>query len=532
MIVEDDFSVRERLKSIIDWEALDIRLVAEAKDGATAQEYYEIYHPHLIITDINIPILSGLDLIAELQKTDPNLSFIVITGYNDFALAQRAANLHTASLLQKPILAADINSSIADTISRLEKEQSQKMSYSVLQQLVNDNLSQVQETYMSNLLREKAASPDTVHQKLSQLQISCSGSRYIVILLSFPSTSANTTDREGVILFLQSRLQQDFQNHGCSFFSFTDTHMRLNCIIGTTVDFSDNVIENILQTNLYQLGMKQQESYAGVGPAVSDPSALNISYQGALSALNYRGLLGDSHITHYKNLERTDFIIHSDKNIYAALLEKFRSGDIHAIEDMVERHISVLHAKHLNNSESVIRSFYFEYISHILKEVIRLGLNNESITNCATSIMKIFSAPDLEACREETLSVSAYLIDKIFAEKKEKSNHLIFMAQEYIAKHLSKTDLDLEEVSNYIGLSKNYFCKLFHEVEGTSFSNYLRKMRIQEAKRMLTSTNMKIYEISAAVGFSNAKYFSYAFKQQTAMTPIDYQNSHHISSQQ
>ena len=103
MIVEDDQQARERLKTIIDWKSLPIRLVCEAADSNTAIELYLLHRPKILITDIRIPIISGVDLAETLKQEDPDLQIIVITGYDDFEMARRSVNVGVVDLLRKPI---------------------------------------------------------------------------------------------------------------------------------------------------------------------------------------------------------------------------------------------------------------------------------------------------------------------------------------------------------------------------------------------------------------------------------------------
>ena len=103
MIIDDDVYVRERLKAMIKWDSIPVRLVCEAGDGETGRELYSIYHPKIVITDIMIPIISGLDLVSEMLKEDPELLVIVVTGYNDFEFAKRALALGAFNLLSKPV---------------------------------------------------------------------------------------------------------------------------------------------------------------------------------------------------------------------------------------------------------------------------------------------------------------------------------------------------------------------------------------------------------------------------------------------
>ena len=132
MIIDDDVYVRERLKAMIKWDSLPVRLVCEAGDGETAKELYSIYHPKIVITDIMIPIISGLDLVAEIIKEDPELLVIVVTGYNDFEFAKRALALGAFNLLSKPVFEDAINENLQNAVAHLEKRRKEKSSYTAL----------------------------------------------------------------------------------------------------------------------------------------------------------------------------------------------------------------------------------------------------------------------------------------------------------------------------------------------------------------------------------------------------------------
>ena len=105
------------------------------------------------------------------------------------------------------------------------------------------------------------------------------------------------------------------------------------------------------------------------------------------------------------------------------------------------------------------------------------------------------------------------------------NNHLVAMAKTYIEEHLHDKNLCLESVSEAIGLSKSYFCDLFHKTESVSFSNYLKDLRIAKAKELLQNTNLKVFEVADATGFSNVKYFCFVFKKVVGKTPSEYQAS-------
>jgi two-component system response regulator YesN len=128
-------------------------------------------------------------------------------------------------------------------------------------------------------------------------------------------------------------------------------------------------------------------------------------------------------------------------------------------------------------------------------------------------------------CAESALQLTEQILKHINGHRGNESNHLLHMAKTFILDNIGNEHLDLATVSNHVGLSRVYFCKLFHQMEGISFSTYLKRVRIEKAKQLLLSTNMKVFEVSNAVGFSHSKYFGYVFKEVVGQTPAAYQRN-------
>ena len=152
MIIDDDTQVRERLKAIIDWKGLPLELVCEAGDSDTALEMYLLYRPKIIISDISIPVISGLELAEIMRKEDSDLQFIIITGYNDFEWAKQSVRLGAIDLMSKPVFPEEINRSLNKVINFFTKKQQEQSSVDFLHGLVTENLPKMQETYMMNLI--------------------------------------------------------------------------------------------------------------------------------------------------------------------------------------------------------------------------------------------------------------------------------------------------------------------------------------------------------------------------------------------
>lgn len=524
MIIDDDLNVRERLKHIIAWDTLPIQLSCEAEDSDSATELFSIYRPKIVITDINIPIISGLELAKTLQKEDSEVRFIVITGYNDFSFVKETVNLQAIDLLSKPIQPDEINKSLQTAVDSIKTELEKKTSFTALKELVDINLPQMQEAYMANLLRKAPDSPELVPGKLSELKISLSGSYLINVVITLRIPSDRSEQHDSIILLIKKELTEILSKYQHSFFSFTDSHFRLNCVIGTDDSSLDCILEDVLLSVRENIRcVHGAYMYAGIGPLVHKASDLYISHSGAVSALTYHALLEEDPIANFKNLERLETPLQKPDPIFSKLRKLFRAGDRNGISSAISEHITAL--SYQPNSDKVIRTFLYEYITAITNEALNMGLTIEQMEDCATSILHLFQKANTTDCLADISTLTHNLIQRIQSQKETNSSLLISCAKEYISQNIQNPLLDLERVSNHIGISRIYFCKLFHQVEGISFSTYLKNERLNLAKKLLRTTNLKVFEISDACGFATAKYFSYAFKQSVGQIPLEYRKN-------
>ena len=260
---------------------------------------------------------------------------------------------------------------------------------------------------------------------------------------------------------------------------------------------------------------------SGIGPTVDSLARLYESHAGALTAINYQCILGESSVMHFKNMERMDMVFHSPEAIHAYLKKLFRENAYDAIAATVRNHVTALSGQG-PKARKDIQNFLFEFMQGITGEALRLGISVERFEDYLPAMMRLLQSRGDESV-EDVLRFAEQIMACIDGRKNDESNHLIQMAKKYINEHLSDESVCLESVSDHIGLSRIYFCKLFHKVEGVSFNTYLKQERINLAKKLLLTTNMKVFEISSAVGFSQAKYFGYVFKQEVGMTPVEYQ---------
>ena len=527
MIIDDDPMVCGLLREVINFEKLSLNLVCEAADSDTARELYLIHRPKIIITDINIPFISGLELAEEFVQIDPEIRFIVITGYDNFDYVRKSVKLGAVDLLLKPIVSDSINESLLKAVNYFEKLKQKNASIESLQSLLENNLPTLRETFMAKLLNHPPVQPDEILQKMAELGINFTGKYFCAVItvndILLPETAR--TD-ETVMLLIKETLVKQLEQAGFGVFSFFDSQFRLNCALNWNFEGGDNIIEEVLEKVkehlFFVIGCRV---YAGIGLTVSHPAELYKSHQEAAIAYNCQSVPGNSTIIHYKNIDRFEGPLPSKESLIVQLVSEFRANNFEGISRMLSQHIRSF-PEYGRDGDRRLGEFLFEYVSAIILESIRFNLDIEkveSITKVATNLL-YYHNPALQT--SYVLDLTKQLQEQLFEKRLTNKNHLIAQAIEYIEQNLSDSSISLETVSENIGFSRIYFCQLFHKEVGVSFSNYLKQARVERAKKLLKESNLRVCEISDATGFANAKYFGYVFKQTVGMTPLEYQHMH------
>lgn len=209
-------------------------------------------------------------------------------------------------------------------------------------------------------------------------------------------------------------------------------------------------------------------------------------------------------------------------HVYDRLQEYFREKKFEELERLFRDYTNEL----LQDNPRLAELFLFRCLQRLTRESMRIGETPERFESYLPAVVALLQS-DCPKCIDEIIRLTEQILKHNMARRTGESNHLLSMAKDYVSEHLADENLNLERVSDHVGLSRVYFCKLFHQLEGVSFNSYLKRLRIERAKQLLMTTNMKVYEVSNAVGFSHAKYFGTVFKECVGETPMEFQRSAH-----
>ena len=526
MIIDDDTTVRESLKDKIEWEALQLRLVCEAADSDTARELYLIHRPKIIITDICIPIISGLELAEELAKLDSYIRFIVITGFNDFEYAQKSVRLGAVDLLSKPIFPEEINASLVRAI-RFFSEQKDKFNEAVRNIHLSGELQILQQVFVKDLLTGRLRDRRLISEKIGLLRLQLDAPRFAVAIIEPISSDGRVPDRDRDVALLNT-IQEDLSTEGLQTVCYTDDDGRISCMLSTDVENPDNMIEDRLSQLQDHLQFSTNRAlHIGIGQTVTDLLQLPKSRTEALIALNYQQLVAESTIIHYKNIRHFEMHFPDTDSLESHLMLLLRGNKFNELIVTVENYAFMLSTRSVDGLHR-LSDFCLNYLAAVIKTALAMRLEFTQLERDRISISELNKIASPMRQLQYVLSATQRLLIALFGNQKNKGNYLVEQAKIYISHHLSDPNLCLDSVSDAIGLSKIYFCKLFHKEEKISFSNYVKNARLAQAKKLLLQTTMRVCEISDAVGFASGKYFGYVFKRETGMTPLEYQKANFI----
>ena len=521
MLIDDDFPVRGYLREVISWEKLQLRLVCEAGDSETARELYHLYRPDIVITDISIPIVSGLDLAKEFIRENADLRIIVITGFGDFKNVRESVALGAIELLSKPIIPEEINASLEKAVFSLQQMARRHHTEKAMNELIAKNLTVIQERSMAQLFESPSDIGEAqLCEQMRLLSLSFPAPYFAAVRINLDARFAGDLRGAAFPTAFQNLCDDALKASGFYAFTFFGTGRQLDCVVNWAFPHGDERLEELLDKLLKETRFYfQTEFSAGIGSTVDSLGKISHSAMQAALSLQFSDPASPN-IINYRNLDKlaeprppaSPQLIET----LSSCIQSFRLDDFRVALD------TWFQDSGTDTDLEALRKFALEFLSHMSELCCWNGTYLWQKLNYPQTISRIFKADSAGEMHAILLSIGEKLIQFLFQQHAKSKNQLISLAKSYIQKNIGNPDLSIEMVSAHIGLSNNYFCQLFHKEENVSFVTYLNTERIKLAKHLLRTTSKKVFEISDLAGYNNPKYFNYVFKRTVGLTPLRY----------
>ena len=527
-LVEDEIVLREGIKNNIQWESEGCTIVGDESDGELAYPMILREQPDILITDIKMPFMDGLELSKLIKKELPQIKIIIISGYSDFSFAQQAIDIGVTEYLLKPVTPDKLTTSVKNATRVIEKERKGKQILDQYQLLVYQKQGEKRKDFFNALVSKKMTLSQIVEQE-EELGINMVASVFCVILFQFKAQE-DMYKYSDEIVQCESRMQEALRNfsgvrvfeRGMDGWAFI--------LLGENEEKIEELIQELCNI-LMQISNVGVNYFGGIGRSVCRIRDLQQSFADANKAFSLRYF---EHWNQFKSYDDTCNIKDQTEKwtnirelnlekLDRTLLEEFlKRGTIQDVNEFVNRYFEGLDSN-TEGSDLLCQYIMMDGYSAMVKFLKNLKYSKETIDNSLKDMMNFNEQPaGLTDCRKFYKSILKEAIELRNMNSQKKYSALIEKAKDYIYLNYSMSELTLDKVASKVNISPNYFSTMFNQEMGMTFIEYLTDIRMDKAKEYLRCSSKRITEIGYMVGYLDSHYFSYIFKKTQNCTPSEY----------
>ena len=520
-LVEDEIVVRESIRDSIAWDKTEFIFAGEASDGEMGLPMIQETKPDILITDIRMPFMDGLELSKYVKKNMPWVKIIILSGHQEFEYAKKAISIGIEEYVIKPVSSKDLLEILGKVARNIENEKKQLKNVEIMNKYLEDNTELMKEKFLNDLVMGTIPSPIVV-DKANSFEIIIFAKYYIVIWIGIEIDSDVDYNQ---YLFAENIISEIIKNET----NIIKFKRSLNEII--IILKGDNCIElegdckviceEIRQRTREQLSFKVS---IDIGGAYERIQGIAKSFKDIMHSRNI-----DNFSNKYEDVLQSEFrkLNENQKEYFDfddnLILNALRYERKESIQLVIDKYFDRLKDKKVN----VILSIYLairinSIVSNFLNE---LGEKAEDILPKQNRIEEMAISLDTPDKLKKYIEESTFIAYGL-REKRKSNPHYesIASAKQYIETNFSDPDISLNTVANYVNISSCHFSTVYRQETGKTFIQYLTDLRIKEAKRLLNTTNMKTGEIALKIGYKESNYFSYIFKKNVGCKPRDYRN--------
>jgi two-component system response regulator YesN len=520
LIVDDEPIVKIALRSMIDWSELGFHICATASNGEEALELARYHRPQLIICDLKMPVMDGIELIQAVKAEQIDCEFLVISNYEDFNYVRNALLLGASDyILKVSISPEELTAQLEKIRQKLDEKAQTKPVGSEENALVHQQGQHAiwrdfftYDSYeISSLVHATGIRPEQ-YAPLALCQISFD--RYIQNMEALPSMELLlNTFRNAVEQFSTREIL--FFGTGNILLIIPETELGRH-----QITISD-LAARIAQLFEYYMSLSPAILYQDRIPDLNTAKTIYHNFQELLE-LNFYGPLGQadaSSLTVSAVVPEPGY-----KDLAARILTSSDSSENRAVSacQQIEQFLNTC------RQQKVMPSKVIQYCVRLLGDLEYQTANisstvHDKIADCAELIRNAATQEDLFRNLQDTLS-AIFQPESIPNDDNDQYSTEVQQALHYIKENYNKK-ISLTAVAEHVGLSSGYLCRIFKEETGASINAYINHLRMTKAGELLKDKNSYIKEVAVSVGFEDQLYFSRQFKRYYGVTPSEYRTT-------
>ena len=500
LIVDDKTIIRKGLIKMLRWQELDAELAGEAENGDKALKMITTVRPDIIITDIRMPGADGITLLKNIHQDYPHIQTIVISGYDDFEYAQQAIKNGSLDYILKPVNSEELNNSIKNACEVINRQK--------LLSRTSSTGGQLDELFHKAVYGIGAEEPEELIQF----------GGYMFCVAAVRSISEKPLD------FNQG--YESIKNNEHSMETYTVNLDRRHAVLvfcrkgSGCGDVFETMVAQNLEVFLSHICLDGGKAAAGLGKKVDNAGSLKESYQTAYKALSYYLLNQNIRVLKYSDFTARKLVNIPVETYENEFLIHVTSGNIDKVGKLVNHLFEEICIQDDISMDSIKL-----LISNLCHLVIKLdtSLSSEiqgflSKINHAEYLVSFTSMDQIEQILHNLFEFATRKYMDAYGGKES----IVNKARNFILRNYS-SDIGLEEMAKLFHVNASYLSKIFKQETGENINEYITKIRIESAKKLLKSGNVKIPQLSQIIGYTDCAYFYKVFKKITGLTPGEYQ---------
>lgn len=526
LIVDDEPLVQSGIKSMIDWKSHNINIIGTAINGAVAYDIIKEHAPEIVITDIKMPVMSGLDLVKKCYEEGMTFPlFIILTSYEDFHFAKEALTYEAVDYLVKLELTSKL---LEESLTRAKGKVTQIKNSSNTKDTFIGSIYLLKEQFYTRLLLNLFESDHQFQVQMHNLNLNFNYHSFAVCYVKIHSEKLADMSIEKQLNLYSGSLEMvrelTSKYMPCHVLSLDTRHFAILFFLNEAQakEYRGTISHTIEQVSSMLFNYYSVTMLTSAGSLVSSPLQIASSFQDAKQGFSEVSLLKpilflediakDKPLKNVFNLSlfkediRKAYAEFNEKalyDIFTSIMELFESQPTHYVQALdAAGNILYLSLSLLANGEQIVSEIFKDKKNgyRSLYELTNVGQILEWLTLFRDGLCESF---------------------KIY--NKDYKNHIVTQVKKYINEHVEKK-LTLNKVAEVFNISPNYLSILFSRYNDIGFNDYMNACKIEKAKEMMGTGEYKVYEISDFLSFESAFYFSRVFKKVVGISPRDYIN--------
>lgn len=517
IVADDEEEIRRGIIRKVDWESIGFEVIGEAENGVDALELVEKLEPDLLLTDIRMPFLSGIELARQVREVRPTVQIAFLSGFDDFSYAQQAIQYNIVSYMLKPISSKELEEELTKikkvidkkfqdfASNELAKEEIEKSEF-LLPLLLDGYQEDISDDAKEELLQESISSGLLRSENSESL-------RYVVMVVCITDDKGADKTTRASVHAVDMILNKYVRYSSCYL------RGRVVSVLVATASGLDKYlhifVEEIVQSVDRIMGFKCS---IGVSRSVDSIMSCREGYLEAMNAISYSKKV-ESNVHFISDEERIDVFdqktIQKTINNVESLL---RGGKTEELKECLEEFELAINDGKIS---PMAANFLMAQVVAVIFQVVYTVAGDESVQE----LQQYFPFKNITMVEQLTETYKNYVElcmaakELILEQRKKSSEVLCDKAIDIIHTCYMDQELSLVSVSSQIAVSPNYLSALIKKSTGSTFVEILTLKRIEKAKELLLCTSMKIREIAESCGYRDQHYFSYCFKKVTGVSP-------------